>query len=112
MTTVSPHHAWEAGNTDQGVGLGHTLWVHRVKFGGVLNGVGYDVWNPEVDRFIPRPYSVDSINMKSENKRALRHRFWLRDGFKPIVAYIGRLDRQKGVHLVRHALFYSLRYGA
>jgi len=28
------------------------------------------------------------------------------------VAYIGRLDGQKGVHLVRHALFYSLWNGA
>jgi starch synthase len=112
VTTVSPHHAWEAMNTDQGLGLGHTLWIHRGKFGGVLNGVDYDVWNPEVDPFIARRYSIDSIDCKYENKRALRDRFWLRDGFKPLVAYIGRLDGQKGVHLVRHALFYSLWNGA
>ena len=49
VTTVSPHHAWEVMNTDQGLGLAHTLWIHRGKFGGVLNGVDYDVWNPEVD---------------------------------------------------------------
>ena len=62
-------------------------------------------------RFIARRYTVESIDLKYENKRALRERFWLRDGFKPIVAYIGRLDGQKGVHLVRHALFYSLWNG-
>jgi starch synthase len=112
VTTVSPHHAWEAMNTDQGFGLGHTLWIHRDKFGGVRNGVDYDVWNPEIDPFIACRYTIDSIDLKYEDKRALRERFWLRDGFKPIVAYIGRLDRQKGVHLVRHALFYSLRNGA
>jgi starch synthase len=27
------------------------------------------------------------------------------------VAYVGRLDRQKGVHLIRHALFYTLWNG-
>jgi starch synthase len=112
VTTVSPHHAWEAMNTEQGMGLAHTLWVHRGKFGGVLNGVDYAVWNPEVDPFIARRYSVDSLNLKYENKRALRDRFWLRDGLKPIVAYVGRLDSQKGVHLVRHAIFYSLWNGA
>jgi starch synthase len=52
------------------------------------------------------------VDHKYENKRALRERFWLRDGNKPIVAYVGRLDSQKGVHLVRHALFYSLWNGA
>jgi starch synthase len=108
VTTVSPHHAWEALNTDQSFGLGKTLWTHRGKFGGVLNGVDYDVWNPEIDPFIARRYQIDSLDAKYENKRALRERFWLREGFKPIVAYVGRLDRQKGVHLVRHALFYSL----
>ena len=112
VTTVSYHHAWEAMNTDQGLGLGHTLWIHRAKFGGVLNGIDYDVWNPEVDPFIARRYSADSLDLKYENKRALRQRFWLRDSFKPIVAYIGRLDGQKGVNLVRHALFYSLHNGA
>ncbi|MGH7813653.1 MAG: glycogen synthase [Candidatus Binataceae bacterium] len=112
VTTVSPHHAWEAIYTDQNFGLGHTLWLHRAKFGGVLNGIDYNVWNPEIDPLIARRYTADSIDLKYDNKRALRERLWLRDGFKPIVAYVGRLDSQKGVHLVRHALFYSLRNGA
>lgn len=112
ITTVSRRHAWEAMNTEQGLGLGHTLWIHRGKFGGVLNGIDCDVWNSEVDPYIPRRYSPDSVDFKYENKRALRRRFWLRDAYKPIVAYVGRLDRQKGVHLIRHALFYSLWNGA
>jgi starch synthase len=112
VTTVSPHHAWEAMNSDQGMGLGHTLWKHRGKFGGVLNGVDYDVWNPEIDRLIARPYTVETLQLKYDNKRALRDRFWLREDYKPVVAYIGRLDNQKGTHLVEHALFYSLSNGA
>lgn len=112
VTTVSPHHAWEVRHTDQGLGLGRTLWIHQGKFGGITNGLDYDVWNPEIDNLIACHYSMHSIESKYENKRALRNRFWLRDGYKPIVAYVGRLDAQKGVHLVRHALFYSLWNGA
>ncbi len=112
VTTVSQKHAWEALYADQNFGLGHTLRIHRGKFGGVLNGVDYDAWNPEIDPFIARRYTIESLDLKYDNKRALRERLWLRDGFKPIVAYVGRLDSQKGVHLVRHALFYSLQNGA
>lgn len=112
ITTVSRQHAREAANTDQGFGLGHSLNVHQGKFGGVLNGVDYNAWNPEVDWCIPHRYGVQSLERKYANKEALRERFWLRKDFKPIVAYVGRLDPQKGVDLIRHAIFYSRRHGA
>ena len=111
VTTVSDRHRWETLSTEQNFGLGHTLWTHSSKYGGVLNGVDYDVWNPEIDPFIARRYGVHSLDDKYDNKRALRERFWLRDGFKPIVAYVGRLDSQKGVDLLRHALFHTLAHG-
>jgi starch synthase len=98
--------------TDQGKGLGHTLHIHGQKFGGVLNGVDYDVWNPEIDRFIPARYTTQTLDQKYANKEALRDRFLLRKDFKPIIAYIGRVDRQKGLHLIHHALFYALAQGA
>jgi starch synthase len=111
VTTVSPRHAWETMNTDQGMGLGHTLYTHREKFGGVLNGIDYDVWNPAVDRMIPEHYSVETLEPKYAVKDALRDRLWLRKGFRPMLTYIGRLDRQKGVELIHHALFYGLARG-
>jgi starch synthase len=112
VTTVSPQHAWEARYTDQGAGLGHTLHVHADKFGGILNGVDYATWNPEVDRWIPQRYSAATIDEKYVNTRVLRERFMLREERKPIVAYIGRLDHQKGVGLIQHAIFYALAQGA
>jgi starch synthase len=112
ITTVSPRHAQETMYTDQGMGLGHTLHIHGQKFGGVLNGVDYDVWNPEIDRFIPARYTPETLDQKYANKDALRDRFWLRKDFKPIVSYVGRIDRQKGVHLIHHAIFYALARGA
>ena len=79
VTTVSPHHAWEAMNTDQGLGWATRFGPISGKFGGVLNGVDYDAWNPEIDPHIARRYTIESLDRKYENKRALRERFWLRD---------------------------------
>jgi len=111
VTTVSPGHADEAMYGDGGFGLGRTLKEHQVKFRGVLNGVDYEVWNPETDPFAPVHYTVGTIERKQDNKEALRDRFWLRPTRGPLVAYIGRLDEQKGMHLVHHALFYTLDRG-
>lgn len=112
ITTVSPNHAQEVQYSDQGQGLGHSLFVHRQKFGGVLNGLDYEVWNPEVDHLIPQQYTAMDIDAKYVCKEALRERFLLRREYKPLIAYIGRLDKQKGVHLIRHSLFYALSHGA
>ena len=112
VTTVSPNHAWEAHYTEVGCGLGHTIHQHEHKFSGVLNGIDYDVWNPTVDRYLPYHYEVDDMNGKEYNKKALRERLMLAHGKKPLICYIGRLDDQKGVHLVHHAIYYALHRGA
>jgi starch synthase len=111
VTTVSPSHADEALYDDGGSGLGRILKEHQAKFRGVLNGVDYDAWNPETDPFLPANYSTGSIARKGENRAALRDRFWLRPARSPVVAYVGRLDEQKGMHLVHHALFHTLAHG-
>jgi starch synthase len=112
VTTVSPHHAWEAHLGEFGYGLGHTLHLYQEKFRGVLNGIDYDVWNPESDRYIPAHYTHEDLAGKAKTKKALRDRLFLRDADKPIITFIGRLDDQKGVHLVHHAIYYSLSKGA
>jgi starch synthase len=112
VTTVSPRYAVETKDEGQGFGLEPTLHTHQIKYGGVVNGIDYDVWNPEIDAQIPVPYAVDSIEGKYDNKRALRHRLMLSDNDKPIVAFIGRLDPQKGLDLVRHGIFNALERGA
>ena len=108
VTTVSPQHAHEVMHTDQGHGLGHTLNVHQGKFGGILNGLDYDVWNPEIHELIPAQYRANAVEKKYDNKAALCDRLLLRKEYKPIIAYVGRLDAQKGVHLIRHGLHYAL----
>jgi len=112
VTTVSPKHAWEARHTPQGHGLGATLNTHQGKFGGVLNGVDYNTWNPELDGFLPCRYGIETLDDKYHNKDALRDRFWLYKSNKPIISYVGRLDDQKGLNLVCHAAHYALSRGA
>lgn len=111
VTTVSPRYAYETKDCGQAFGLEPALHAHQVKYGGVVNGIDYDVWNPELDSQIPVRYRLDTIDDKYENKRALRQRLMLADNEKPIVAFIGRLDPQKGLELVRHAIFYTLERG-
>ena len=112
VTTVSPHHAWEAHHGDFGYGLGHTLHLNQHKFKGVLNGIDYNLWSPSVDPYIPEPYSPETLENKVYNKKALRERLMLGHDDKPLVAFIGRLDEQKGVHLVHHAMYRTLERGA
>lgn len=112
VTTVSDKYAFEAKEGPEGCGLGPTLKTHHTKYGGVVNGIDYEYWNPESDHYIPVHYSAESIEKKYENKKALRNRFFLQDNEKPIIAFIGRLDPQKGLDLVRHAIFYSINNGA
>jgi starch synthase len=69
------------------------------------------MWNPQQDPLIPVHYTVDTVGEKAKDREALRERLWLRTDRKPIVAYVGRLDVQKGVQLIRHALSYTLTCG-
>jgi starch synthase len=111
VNTVSPHHAWEARFSEVGCGLQATLDIHHHKFGGILNGIDNDIWNPAVDSYIPFHYQPDTFPDKLFNKKALRERLLMRQEDKPLVCYIGRLDDQKGVHLVHHAIYHTLARG-
>lgn len=111
VTTVSPRYAWEIQHTDQGMGMQGVLQHYDHKFGGVLNGIDYESWSPELDSHIPQTYGPDSLPLKAANKQALRQRLGLQDVLKPVVCVVSRLDRQKGVHLIRHGIYYALEQG-
>lgn len=112
INTVSPHHAWEVRFTEQGCGLSNLLHTYQHKFGGILNGIDYNIWNPEIDTSLPSKYSVNSLQDKHRNKDALRERFWISRSTKPIIAYVGRLDAQKGIDLIEHTAHFCLNAGA
>jgi starch synthase len=111
VTTVSPRYAHEIRHTPLGMGLQRILGVHQQKLGGVLNGIDYNVWNPAVDCHIAKRFSIETVQDKYVNKDALRDRLWLRKEFKPLVAFVGRLDHQKGVELIFRAVPHCLNHG-
>lgn len=113
VTTVSPTYAQEVRTEEGGRGLSATLNSHAKKFVGILNGIDTDVWNPATDSFLKVQYSVHDIVGKAENKLALQRQLNLSsdDARRPLVGCITRLVPQKGVHLIRHAIFRTLELG-
>ncbi|KAL0924563.1 hypothetical protein M5K25_005401 [Dendrobium thyrsiflorum] len=113
VTTVSPTYAQEVCTPEGGRGLHGTLRLHSKKFVGVLNGIDTDSWNPSTDIILPVQYSADELQGKAENKRALRTQLELSsaDAFQPLVCCITRLVPQKGVHLIRHAIYQTVELG-
>ncbi|XP_030517253.1 probable starch synthase 4, chloroplastic/amyloplastic isoform X1 [Rhodamnia argentea] len=113
VTTVSPTYAQEVRTAEGGKGLHSTLNLHSKKFVGILNGVDTDEWNPATDAFLEVQYSFNDLQGKAENKRAIRRQLGLSsaNASKPMVGCITRLVPQKGVHLIRHALYRTLELG-
>jgi len=101
LNTVSPGYAEEICTPEYGCGLDGLLAGRSDSLSGILNGVDYDVWSPEKDSFIPRPYSAATIELKQENKSALQDAFGLPvDADAVVLGHVGRLVEQKGVDLI------------
>lgn len=121
FTTVSPNYAKEVLTAEGGKGLSSTIAKYKNKFSGILNGIDYSYWNPEVDRYLPAHFSSrempssrkdkNTIDKKAFIKNTLRDRLMLNEDYKPIVGCITRLVPQKGIDLIKHALKYTLTKG-
>ncbi|XP_059664925.1 probable starch synthase 4, chloroplastic/amyloplastic isoform X2 [Cornus florida] len=113
VTTVSPTYAQEVRTAEGGKGLHATLNSNSKKFVGILNGIDTDAWNPATDAFLKVQYSANDLQGKAENKEAIRRHLGLSfaDMRQPLVSCITRLVPQKGVHLIRHAIYRTLELG-
>ncbi|HJU62047.1 MAG TPA: glycosyltransferase, partial [Candidatus Binatia bacterium] len=102
ITTVSPTYAQEIMSAEQGFGLQGILQQRAAHLTGILNGVDYKEWSPEIDPFIARRYSVNDLTGKSICKDKLQASVGL--PIKPAVPLLGmisRLTSQKGFDLVQ-----------
>ncbi|GAQ78501.1 starch synthase [Klebsormidium nitens] len=115
VTTVSPTYSREVLGPEGGRGLHPTLLQHRAKFSGVLNGIDNDAWDPATDPLLEFQYSAENVDSKYANKYALRQKLGLStegdDEGRPLVGCVTRLVPQKGVHLIRHAIYRTLEMG-
>ncbi|PNY12821.1 soluble starch synthase 3 chloroplastic/amyloplastic-like, partial [Trifolium pratense] len=104
-TTVSPTYSREvAGN--------HAIAPYLYKFHGIINGVDPDIWDPYNDNFIPVPYTSENVvEGKRASKEALQQRLGLKTADLPLVGVITRLTHQKGIHLIKHAIWRTLERG-
>lgn len=97
LTTVSPTYAREIQTVEHGHQLDGLLRHRSDDLFGVLNGMDYEAWNPEDDPLIPQTFSVQSMEGKAANKRALQEAFGLvQDPDRPVVGVVSRLADQKG----------------
>ena len=101
ITTVSPTYAEEILGPAQGFGLEGVLRERAHDLVGILNGVDYSRWNPEIDPFIAKRYSAESPAGKHACKKALQLQLGLpSDPGKPLLGMISRLTPQKGFDLI------------
>jgi starch synthase len=113
LTTVSPGYAREIRTPAFGFGLEGVLDSRADTLSGILNGVDYEVWNPEADRAIPHRFDAGSLAGKAACKRALCQELGLAaapDG--PLFVVVSRLTEQKGLDLLLGCVNALVQQGA
>ncbi len=106
VTTVSPSYMEEL--KEKANGLEGLLREESGKCSGILNGIDWNVWNPETDTNVIANYNTDTIESgRKANKAYLCERFNL-DVNKPLFGFIGRLVYEKGSDLFPEVIKKSL----
>ena len=111
VTTVSPSYAREIQTPEFGFGLDPILRMESHKIHGILNGIDYDVYNPETDTRLEKTYSIDTLSLKKVNKAALQKRLGLPEREDvPVIGMVSRLTYQKGFHVLLQELENLLQF--
>ena len=102
LTTVSRKYAEEIQTTEYGHGLDGVVRTRADRLVGILNGVDYAVWNPEVDSLIAARYSAKDLSGKLVCKRDLLAQFQLPEENlqRPLIGIVSRFADQKGFDLL------------
>lgn len=102
ITTVSKTYADEICTVTYGETLQGLLSDRRGDTVGIVNGIDYDIYNPETDSKIYNPYPVSKVrSQKRINKLALQKELGLpQDKDKFVIGIISRLTDQKGLDLI------------
>ena len=102
ITTVSQTYAGEIQTAFYGESLDGHLRYHSAKLRGIVNGIDYDIWNPNTDTRLYEDYDIATVlDKKKENKRKLQEELGLaQDDQKFVIGLISRLTNQKGLDLV------------
>lgn len=106
VTTVSPRYAEEIRSDEYAHGLAPILNKNAHKLTGILNGIDYNYYNPEIDKEIPQNFGSGELDKKVKNKTELQKALGLpvREDV-PLVAIISRLASHKGLDLIREVAY-------
>ncbi|HIS80304.1 MAG TPA: glycogen synthase GlgA [Candidatus Scatomonas merdavium] len=106
ITTVSRTYAEEIKTPFYGEGLDGLMRAREHDLRGIVNGIDYDEYNPETDRYIYKNYSARTFRKeKSRNKTALQQDMGLDvDPKTMMIGIVSRLTDQKGFDLIAYMM--------
>lgn len=102
VSTVSRKYAQEIQTPEYGFGLEYFLRTQGSKLRGILNGVDYSEWSPELDPYIAHHYSAGDLSGKRDCKRVLLAEFGLpmENLDRPLIGIVSRFVDHKGFSLI------------
>jgi starch synthase len=102
ITTVSRKYSREIQEPEFGFGLEGVVRSRSGAVAGILNGVDYNEWDPQKDKFVAQQYSRDNLAGKLECKRDLLQQFGIADAGTalPVMGIVSRFAAQKGFDLI------------
>ncbi|OIV96836.1 hypothetical protein TanjilG_08697 [Lupinus angustifolius] len=105
ILTVSKGYSWEITTREGGYGLHELLSSRKSVLSGITNGIDETEWDPSIDQHIAFNYSIDDLSGKVKCKISLQEELGLAVRPEcPVIGFIGRLDYQKGIDLIRMAI--------
>lgn len=103
VTTVSNSYAHEITYPFFGENLDGVMRKYQDKITGIVNGIDYDLYNPNTDPLIPMNFNGRSFKPKAENKMHLQIKYGLPvDPSIPLISIVSRLADMKGIDLIQH----------
>ena len=95
ITTVSPTYAREILEPYYSHGLDNILKQFTYKLTGIVNGIDYDVYNPETDPMIFKNFDVKSLDIKAYNKSELQKQMGLPEkADTPVIGIVTKIDHE------------------
>jgi len=106
ITTVSRKYSQEIQTAEYGFGLEGVLRARASTVTGILNGVDYNEWSPQTDKFLITRYSPEELSGKSACKKDLLAEFGVSgaDPSLPLIGIISRFAAQKGFDLIAQVM--------
>ncbi|MGH9602725.1 MAG: glycogen synthase GlgA [Terriglobales bacterium] len=102
ITTVSKKYSQEIQTAEYGFGLEGVLRARSATVTGILNGVDYNEWSPQTDKFTVAKFSPEDLNGKALCKKDLLAAFSVPESNAalPVIGIVSRFAAQKGFDLI------------